>query len=408
MTGPAGYSPDDPVVAQYDRWQYPPPVQDLRDPSLTAYLQSFGRLELLEPIYWPAGAPRRDLDVLVAGCGTMAAACYAMLNPHCRVVGIDISKGALQHERRLKAHHQLDNLTLHECPIEQAASLGLSFDFIACQGVLHHMPDPTGGLRALGSVLRIDGVIAIMLYARYGRTGVYMLQEFFRILGLGQDEEGVAIVRQTLANLPPEHPARMYIQRATDLSQDAGLVDTFLHRRDQPFSVAQCLDLVSNAGLTFGRWDHNFFYYPEGPFHAATELCDRIAALPEEMIWQAMDVAYLPVGVHYFHVCRPDRDLARYRIPWEDASLLKCKPLISAKLLKAPGLPQGWTLVQPGRPPLPVPQAHAAVFSHIDGRRTVGECLAAAGIRGESAAVLDVARDMFRRAWRCGFAVLCW
>src|SRR5437764_8196927 len=87
---PVNYSADDPVVAQYERWLYPAPVNDLRDPSVARYVQSYGTLEGLSSIYWPASGTRDNLDVLVAGCGTMGAACYALLNPRCQVVGIDI------------------------------------------------------------------------------------------------------------------------------------------------------------------------------------------------------------------------------------------------------------------------------------------------------------------------------
>src|SRR5580765_262620 len=109
---PAQYSDDDPVVAQYERWLYPAPANDLHDPAIAQYVQSYGTLEGISPIYWPAGRVREDLDVLVAGCGTMGAACYALLNPKCRITGIDISRAALAHEQRLKDHHRLDNLTL--------------------------------------------------------------------------------------------------------------------------------------------------------------------------------------------------------------------------------------------------------------------------------------------------------
>src|SRR5690242_5776469 len=282
---PGMYLADDPVVAQYERWLYPAPVNDLRDPSVAQYVQGYGTLKGLSSIYWPAGGMREDLDVLVAGCGTMGAACYALLNPRCKVVGIDISRAALAHEQKLKEHHRLDNLSLMHMPIEQAASLGKTFDFVACQGVLHHMPDPPAGLRALGNVLRTDGVIAIMVYARYGRTGVYMLQDLFRLMGVEQTPEGVSIVRQTLANLHSDHPVQPYLRHATDLSSDAGLVDTFLHRRDKCYSVADCLRLVDEAGLAFQGWDQNFFYYPEGIFQTAPSLLQRFNRLPDEKIW---------------------------------------------------------------------------------------------------------------------------
>ena len=51
--------------------------------------------------------------------------------------------------------------------------LGLGrFDFIRCTGVLHHMEDPLAGLRALAQVLHEDGLMGVMVYGRYARTGV--------------------------------------------------------------------------------------------------------------------------------------------------------------------------------------------------------------------------------------------
>lgn len=407
---PTEYTPADPVVAQYDRWLYPAPVDDLNDPSIALYLKSFGRLGALSPIYWPDRPPRQGMDVLVAGCGTLAGACYAFLNPQCRIVGIDISRAALAHEQRLKERHQLDNLSLHLCPIEEAASLGARFDFIACQGVLHHMSDPTAGLRALGGVLRTDGVIALMLYARYGRTGVYMLQDLFRLIGLEQTPDGVAVVRDTLAHMHPDHPAQSYMRHAIDLGSDAGLVDTFLHPRDRSYSVADCLSLVKEAGLVFQGWDRNFLYYPDGMFQAATALRQRLDELPDEQIWEAMELAFGVMGGHHFHVCRPDRDPAAYRPPWGSQRLLDCVPLVSARLVKGngPGERAAWAMAAPGVPPVSLTDAQAAVFSHVNGQRTIRQCIAAAGIRGNEAVVLAVARDFLRRVWRCGFGVMRW
>jgi SAM-dependent methyltransferase len=405
---PVEYSSDDPVAAQYERWLYPAPVNDLRDPSVAQYVQSYGTLAALSSIYWPAGAMQEDLDVLVAGCGTMGAACYALLNPRCRVIGIDISRAALAHEQRLKEHHQLANLTLLHCPIEQAASLGKSFDFIACQGVLHHMPDPPAGLRALGNVLRTDGVIAIMLYAKYGRTGVYMLQDLFRMIGIEQTPQGVSIVRETLSHLHADHPVQTYLRHATDLTTDAGLVDTFLHRRDKCYSTADCLALVNEAGLAFQGWDQNFFYYPDGIFQTAPSLLQRIDQLPDEKIWEAMDLALGTLGVHYFHVCRRDRDPATYRTPWNSERLLECIPIARAKLaqVQRPSGPPAWALAQPNRPPILLDEAQAAIFSHIDGRRPLRECAVAAGIGERDEALMKLIDGFVKLVWRCGLVTL--
>jgi 2-polyprenyl-3-methyl-5-hydroxy-6-metoxy-1,4-benzoquinol methylase len=104
--------------------------------------------------------------------------------PSARVVGIDISEASLgfaeEHIRTL----WLDNIELHCLPIAQRRSLGrdFDFDFVQCTGVIHHLADPVAGMRALGSVLRQDGALMVMMYAEYGRYGIYMLQELCRTL----------------------------------------------------------------------------------------------------------------------------------------------------------------------------------------------------------------------------------
>src|SRR5215813_14575078 len=182
-----------PVAQQYTKWVYPKPIMDLSAPELQG-IRDGGDPENNFYTYWPNQDYRDDLDILIAGCGSNAAARYALNHPKARVVGIDLSFSSLAHEAYLKDKHRLDNLTLHHARLEEVSALGEDFDFIEVSGVLHHLPDPTAGLKALGSVLRPHGTIAVMVYGRYGRTGVYMLQEMFRLMGLQQNHEDVDAV----------------------------------------------------------------------------------------------------------------------------------------------------------------------------------------------------------------------
>ena len=40
--------------------------------------------------------------------------------------------------------------------------------------------------------------------------------------------------------MAPTHPIRGYLQIAPDLQDDAGLVDTFLHGREQAYTIDEC------------------------------------------------------------------------------------------------------------------------------------------------------------------------
>jgi hypothetical protein len=167
-------------------------------------------------------------------------------------------------------------------------------------------------------------VAAIMLYAKYGRIGVEMLQGVFRELDLRQNEASVLMVREALTLLPQDHPVMAYLAVANDLQGDAGLVDTFLHGRDRSYSIADCLTLVEAAGL---RFQDLFFKAPYSPpafsnraFHAA------ITSLPDQQRWSLMERLNHRNGCHFFSACRSDRPEKNYRIDFNGAAAMDYVP----------------------------------------------------------------------------------
>ena len=231
------------VAHQYEKWQYPEPIQNL-ETWLSGSWQWFDPSHA-HRILWPDRPLQADLDILIAGCGTNQAAVFAYTNRASKVVAIDVSQPSLDHSKYLKDKYALKNLELRLLPIEEVPTLKQDFDLIISTGVLHHLAEPKVGMKALADVLRPDGVAAIMLYARYGRAGVEMMQAIFREMGLGQDDESLRMVKAAIASLAASHPVKGYVSIAPDLAFDAGMVDTFLHGRDRSYTVEDCLDLVS-------------------------------------------------------------------------------------------------------------------------------------------------------------------
>jgi SAM-dependent methyltransferase len=293
----------DVVSGQYEKWVYPEPIRDL--PAWLA-----GNWQWFDPshahrLFWPDRDYQPDLDILIAGCGTNQAAVFAYTNPGATVVAIDVSASSLDHHRFLKDKYGLKNLELHRLPIEEVGSLGRDYDLVVSTGVLHHMADPKVGMRALATCLRPEGVAALMLYARYGRIGVEMMQGVFRDLNLAQDELSLAVVQAALAALPQDHPLKSYLAVAPDLKFDAGLVDTFLHGRDRSYTVADCLDLVAAAGLVFQEWFLKSSYEPATA--PGNPFLEAVAALPKEQQWGVMERINHRNGCHFFTACRPER-----------------------------------------------------------------------------------------------------
>src|SRR5277367_6016298 len=148
------------VSAFYECHPYPPPVDDLQ-----AYRQTWNdqRRRADSHLFWPDEPYRDDRSILVAGCGTTQAAHYALRWPRAQVIGIDVSANSIAFTQELKRKHALGNLEVRQLAVERAAELGQSFAHVVCTGVLHHLPDPAAGLRALHDVLEPTGALNVMV-----------------------------------------------------------------------------------------------------------------------------------------------------------------------------------------------------------------------------------------------------
>ncbi len=264
----------------YERRPYPPPIDSLD--RYRRLWQDSPRRRAEHHLLWPARAFREDPSILVAGCGTSQAAKIALRWPRARVTGIDFSATSVRCTEALKRAYRLDHLTVRQLPIADVASLGSVFDQIVCTGVLHHLPNPDAGLRALRSVLAPGGAMHLMVYAPYGRTGITMLQELCRRLGIdsGAGDDELRDLLATLKALPPGHPLESLLRTAPDLRDEAALADALLHPQERAYTVSQLFDFLVRGDVVFGRWLKQAPYSPRCGLMAATRHAARIARLP--------------------------------------------------------------------------------------------------------------------------------
>lgn len=306
------------VAEQYRRYVYPAPIPNLEQAIRDTGYHDFSDPALIRRKLWPRRSEPEALSILVAGCGSNQAAYYALRNPGCRVLGIDLSETSLAHQQLLKDKHDLGNLSLRQMSLGQVAELGESFDYIVSTGVLHHLPNPDAGLRALKTVLAPHGVAHVMVYGYWRRVGVYMLQEVFRTLGVEQTPAGVEQVKATLAELPGWHHVHSYMKGTEDLAYDAGLVDTFLHPQDRAYTVPQVLRFAADNGLKFQAWLDNLGYDPAAQLGREHPLFAAISAQPKEVQWHLVDLLMHHRGCHYALFCHPDKPEADYRLDFSD------------------------------------------------------------------------------------------
>jgi SAM-dependent methyltransferase len=397
---------DDPradvVTRQYERYRYPQPIEDLE-------IWLGNNWEWYDPshahrVLWPDREYKPDLDILIAGCGTNQASVFAFMNPDAKVTAVDISQPSLDHQQYLKDKHGLFNLDLNLLPIEELPSLGRDFDLVISTGVLHHLADPQVGMNAVASCLRPDGAMGLMLYAKHGRAGLELLQQFFRDLGLGQNESSIAMVRETLSLLSPDHLVQPYLKMAQNMQSDAVLVDTFLHGRERSYTVDDCLELVTTAGLVFQGWFNKAPYYPHDLFARPNTVYPAIEGLPEPAKWAAIERLNTVNACHFFMACRPERPKESYKIDFSTQACLDYVPLMRMRC----GLSGSEIFRSDWRTTLN--SAQLPFVQEVDGHRTIREIAASvhgeASARGSVADVEKFACKLFQALWRLDFLAM--
>ena len=347
---------------------------------------------------WPARPFRDDGSILVAGCGTSQAAKYAMRWPAASVAGIDVSARSMRCTALLKRTYELGNLRLRRLPIERVGELGTSFDRIVCTGVVHHLADPGAGLRALRDVLAPHGTMLLMVYAPYGRAGIYMMQEFCRRVGITATDEGVRDLVGTLEVLPAAHPLRA-LRDAPDFRHSAGIADALLHPQDRAFSVSQLFELLEDNGLEFQRWVRQAPYSPRCGLAARVDSSARITRLPPAAQFAAVELLRGTMVRHSLIVRRDDASADTPAVRFDEAACLDYVPIRTSEAITVrERLPAGAAAVLINRSHeytdlvLPINERESRWVDAIDGQRTIGDI-----VHDEADRV--AARELFEKLW---------
>lgn len=389
----------DPVCDFYTRHPYPPPVENL-DRARDEW-QDATRHRADYHLIWPGRPYRPDLEILVAGCGTWQAAKYALCRPEAHVVGIDVSTTSIACTDTLKRKYRLENLELHQLPIERVADLRQRFDLIVCTGVLHHLADPDAGLRALRSVLRGDGAMSLMVYAPYGRIGLSLLQSYCRTLDVGPSEQEIRDLMTTLSALHPSHPLATLLSASRDAQHADALADALLNPRERSYTVPELIDFIERNGMALTRWYWQAPYLPQCAAVAATPHAARLAALPERDQYAAMELWRGNMMSHSVVLRRSDAAHDDTTVHFDDETWLRFVPiqLPSTRLVRE-RVPAGAAAVLLNRSHqhhdlvLAFSHSDMQLFEGIDGRRRIAEI-----IDGSSTVAPEHARRFFQRLW---------
>jgi 2-polyprenyl-3-methyl-5-hydroxy-6-metoxy-1,4-benzoquinol methylase len=387
----------------YDRYPYPRPIESLE--KYRKLWQDPQRHRADYHLFWPARPYREDHSILIAGCGTSQAAKHALRWPSARVVGIDFSATSVHCTEELKRKYDLNNLQVHQLPIEQVKELGTSFDQILCTGVLHHLADPDAGLRALREVLKPDGAMHLMVYAPYGRAGIYLLQEFCKRIDIQATYEEIRDLIAALGALPAGHPLENLLREAPDFRDESTLADALLNPRDRAYSVSQLFDFIQNGGLTFGRWVRQAPYNLHCGVMANIPQASRIAQLPESQQYATVELFRGTMVTHSVVLYRndsPDRQLVSFTgDDWLSYVPIRVPDTICVQERLPPGA--AGVLINQNHTYrdliMPIDSTEKSLFDAIDGNSSIGNITQRTLSSLQQKSGVDMARAFFERLW---------
>jgi 2-polyprenyl-3-methyl-5-hydroxy-6-metoxy-1,4-benzoquinol methylase len=247
----------DAVRDQYEQFPYPP-----RDPAEERERLLEMQIDRLAVVNHTCFRGEHDFEgarILIAGGGTGDSTIYLaeqLQGRNAEVVYVDISGASMEIAQQRAKIRTLSNITWRHDSILLLTPENVGrFDYISCTGVLHHLPNPKLGLERLKALLTPTGAMGVMIYGKYGRTGVYQMQKLMRLIN--RDETAlpakIANTRRVLSQLPPTNWFRHNESFLSDHKNlgDSGLVDLLLHEQDIAYSIEEVHALLSDVGLNF-------------------------------------------------------------------------------------------------------------------------------------------------------------
>lgn len=277
--------------------------------------------------------PNLSVNILDAGCGTGVGTEYlAHLNPEAMITAIDLSEGALGVAQERCRRSRAENVNFHHLSLTDVAQLGQSFDFINCVGVLHHLPDPAAGIRALAQVLAPGGLIHIFVYGELGRWEIKLMQQAIALLQHQTDQprdyrQGVATGRALFDLLPETNRIKQRDQERWGLEnqRDECFADMYVHPQEIDYTIPSLFELIGTSGLEFVGFSNPKVWQLERLLAKNPQLLDQAKTLSPIEQYRLIELLDPETITHYeFFLARPPHPQYHWQ---EDTDLLAAKPL---------------------------------------------------------------------------------
>ena len=274
---------------------------------------------------------REQVRILDAGCGTGSGTEYLMLhNPNAEIIAIDISEKALETAEKRVAKSGILNdfqgsITFQQMPLETAVNLPGTFDLINCVGVLHHLPEPEAGIKALAQKLSEGGIMHIFVYGELGRWEIQLMQKAIAILQgdkRGDYVDGVKVGREVFASLPADNRlvTREKQRWEWENKRDESFADMYVHPCETDYNSETLFDFIACSGLEFVGFSNPDIWQVERLIGQEPDLMSRVEKLSDKQRYRLIELLDPENITHYeFFLAKPPLE----KESWQDDAILQ-------------------------------------------------------------------------------------
>tara|TARA_B100000989_G_scaffold67515_1_gene46968 strand:+ start:84 stop:1004 length:921 start_codon:yes stop_codon:yes gene_type:complete len=174
--------------------------------------------------------------VLEVGCGTGQLSIYFSLGTNNKIVGFDPTIQSLNLAKNFADKNEITNIEFINADIFDDVLVDNYFDFIWCNGVLHHTKDPYKAFEIVTKSLKDKGYILVGLYNKIGRVRTILRKYLGRIFG----KKFLEIFDPTLKNL-----------KISNEERKSWIKDQYFHPIESLHTLDEVLDWFKKNDIEF-------------------------------------------------------------------------------------------------------------------------------------------------------------
>ena len=191
----------------------------------------------------------KQLKVLIAGCGTGKQILQAVKYQNSKITAIDLSLSSLAYAKRKLEEIGIKNVELIQMDILEIQLLKTSFDIIECGGVLHHMNNPSKGLKLLLSVLNDGGFLKLGIYSELARQTIIKARHYIKKQKLEPTDSDIRIFREKI--ISGELNYLNSLQTSEDFYSLSQCRDLCFHSKEHRFTIQKLKEIIIKNKLNF-------------------------------------------------------------------------------------------------------------------------------------------------------------